>query len=327
MEFFATDLSFEVMQMAKKICTKCGKEKTSAQFISIFSRFFEGSLPICRSCIADMIEEADKSGEGTWNTVDKICQWADIPFIPEEWDKIYEGDGRDAFGTYASVFRNEKYRDLNWKMYDDAYQQLKEENRLTDACEELSAAEQRKLTAKWGPHYDQEELEYLENLHQGLLNSQNIIGALNEDQALKLCKLSLIIEDKIRAGQDISKDLKAYSDLSELANLTVKSVKDANDFSSIGEVFAFLEKRGWKNEYYDDATRDEIDFTIKDIKMWLRYLYVNETGISEEIEQRIENLRISDQISGNKFNEKEFRDYMEDQGSINIEEEEFEVDL
>jgi hypothetical protein len=53
-------------------------------------------------------------------------------------------------------------------------------------------------------------LEYLENLHWGLLNSQNIVGALNEDQALKLCKISLIIEQKMRAGEDFDKDLRAY---------------------------------------------------------------------------------------------------------------------
>lgn len=185
----------------------------------------------------------------------------------------------------------------------------------------------KKLRAKWGMHYDEEEIEYLENLHRGMLNTQNIVGALNEDQALKLCKLSLIIEDKIRAGQDISKDLKAYDDLSKLANLTVKAVKDANDFSSIGEIYAFLEKRGWKNEYYDDTTRDEIDFSIKDIKNWLRYLYVNETGVAEEIEQRIENLKVSDKLSGNTFNEKEFREYMQEQQDHELETEEFELDL
>jgi hypothetical protein len=32
-----------------------------------------------------MIEES----ENKWNTVDKICQWADIPFVPEQWEKIY----------------------------------------------------------------------------------------------------------------------------------------------------------------------------------------------------------------------------------------------
>jgi hypothetical protein len=40
---------------------------------------------------------------------------------------------------------------------------------------------QKKLAQKWGKNYDQDELEYLENLHIGLLNSQNIVGALNED--------------------------------------------------------------------------------------------------------------------------------------------------
>jgi hypothetical protein len=66
------------------------------------------------------------------------------------------------------------------------------------------------MRQKWGHHYDDEDLEYLENLHWGLLNSQNIVGALNEDQALKLCKISLIIEQKMRAGEDFDKDLRAY---------------------------------------------------------------------------------------------------------------------
>lgn len=313
--------------MAKKVCLKCGEEKTSANFIASNSPLqCGGALPICRSCLAALIEEKKKE-EGTWNIVDKICQWGDIPFIPEEWEKIYNGNGKDALGIYFSIFRQQQYKSLNWKQYNDVYLTLLEESRVEDAMPELKENQFRKLQQKWGLHYDEEEIEYLENLHKGLLNSQNIIGALNEDQAMKLCKLSLIIEDKIRAGQDISKDLKAYDDLSKLANLTVAAVKDANDFSSVGEVFAYLEKKGWKNDYYDDTTRDEIDFSIKDIKMWLRYLYVNETGIAEEIEQRIENLKLSDQLSGNNFDEKEFRDYMSEQGLDMGELEQFEVDL
>lgn len=189
---------------------------------------------------------------------------------------------------------------------------------------ELRAAELEKQRRKWGEEYDAQELEYLENLHQGLLNSQNIVGALNEDQALKLCKISLIIEQKIRTNADFSKDLKAYDDLSKLANLTPKAVKDANEFNSVGEVFAYLEKRGWVNEYYDETVRDEADFTIKDIKFWLQYLYVNETGVAEEIEQRIQNLKDAAALTGDNFDEREFRDYMKEQGNERIEED-FEV--
>jgi len=99
-----------------------------------------------------------------------------------------------------------------------------------------------------------------------------------------LCKISLIIEQKIRDGSDFSKDLKAYDDLSKLANLTPKAIKDANEFNSTGEIFAYLEKLGWVNKFYDGAVRDEADYTAKDIKYWLQYLYVNETGVAEEIE-------------------------------------------
>lgn len=213
-------------------------------------------------------------------------------------------------------------------MYNEAYRVLNEENRVEDALPAYREKQKKQLLAKWGQQYDDSELEYLENLHQGLLNSQNIAGALMEDQALKLCKLSLIIEIKMREGADFSRDLKAYDDLLKSSNLSPKVIKDANEFSSVGEVFAYLEKKGWVNPYYDEVNRDEVDFSIKDIKYWLQYLYVNETGVAEEIEHRIENLKAAAALSGQKFDKQEFLKYMQDQGSAPIDmEEEFEVDI
>lgn len=313
--------------MALKKCQRCGEEKTLANYIAVNNSIIHGgSLPICRQCLAKQLDKANQEGE-LWNVMDKICQWADVPFVPEEFDKIYEGHGRDAIGFYISMFRGKPYDSLDWKMYNEVYLQLKEENRVEDALPDVRASLRKKMQQKWGRNYDDEQLEYLENLHQGLLNSQNIVGALNEDQALKLCKISLIIEEKIRAGEEFDKDLKAYDSLSKLANLTPKIVKDANEFNSTGEIFAYLEKKGWINKYYDGAVRDEADYTAKDIKLWLQYLYVNETGVAEEIEQRIENLKISAQLQGKKFDENEFREYMAQQGSAPLEEEDFKVDL
>ena len=191
--------------MARKICQKCGEEKSTAQYIACKSIIHGGSLPICRDCLSKIIAAAPP--EENWNTVDKLCQWADIPFVPDEWAKIYKGHGKDAFGVYASIFREEQYKTLDWGMYNEVYLQIEEEQRVTDAIPTIKQHEERKLRQKWGQNYDKSELEYLENLHQGLLNSQNIVGALNEDQALKLCKISLIIEQKIRDGSDFSKDL------------------------------------------------------------------------------------------------------------------------
>lgn len=313
--------------MAVKTCVRCKEEKTLAHFIAVNSIIHQGTLPICRECLAKQIAAATKEEGTSWNIADKMCQWADVPFIPEEWDKIYAANGRDALGVYISIFRSQPYSGLTWKQYNDVYKVCAEENRLEDAMPTIKEGKMRKLRKKWGERYDDFELEYLENLHEGLLNSQNVVGALNEDQALKLCKISLIIENKIAAQEDFSRELKSYDDLSKLANLTPKAVKEANEFNSFGEVFAYLEKKGWVNQFYDNATRDEVDYSMKDIKYWLQYLYVNETGVADEIDHRIEQLKIAASLSGTKFDEEEFRNYMKEQGQIHMEEDEFEVDI
>lgn len=309
--------------MASKKCSKCAIEKTTAHYIAVNSKFHNGSLPICRECIGQMISNEKDEGN-KWNLVNKLCQWADIPFIPEEWDKIYCTKGKDAFGIYCSIFRSEPYNTVDWNMYNEVYLQLKEEQRLEDAIPTLKEKQMNDLRKKWGMSYDDEQLGYLESLHQGLITSQNIVGALNEDQALKLCKISLIIEEKIRAGVDFDKDLRAYDSLAKLSNLTPKNVKEANEFDSFGEVFAYLEKAGWMNKYYDGAVRDEVDNTEKNIKNWLRYLYVNESGVAEEIEERINNLKVAAELEDEEFDENEFRQYMDEQ---NIEQEDFKIEL
>lgn len=294
--------------MASKICTKCKDEKTTAHFIAVNSLLHSGSLPICRECLAKMISSAPEKER--WNVIDKICQWADVPFLPGEWEKLYQANGKDTLGVYIAIFRTEQYKTLDWMTYNNVYLQLLEEGHVEDAIPELREKRLQDWRRKWGMGYDEEQLEYLENLHLGLINSQNVVGALNEDQALKLCKISLIIEEKIRGGIDFTKDLKAYDELAKLSNLTPKNVKDANEFDSFGEVYAYLEKTGWQNKYYDGAVRDEVDNTEKNIKNWVRYLYINETGIAEEIEQRINNLKVAAELEGEEFDEIGFRDYL-----------------
>lgn len=311
--------------MASKVCYKCKEEKTFAHYIAINSPLFSGSLPICRECLSKMIEKAEETEK--WNVVNKICQWADIPFLPGEWQKIYAANGNQAIGVYIAIFRDREYSNLDWSQYNEAYQQLQEEQHLEDAIPELREKKLTDLQTKWGANYDEEELTYLENLHRGILNSQNVVGALNEDQALKLCKISLIIEDKIRAGADFKNELKAYDELSKLSNLTPKNVKEANEFDSFGEVFAYLEKLGWKNPYYQGAVKDEVDNTEKNIKNWLRYLYVNESGVAEEIEERIRNLKIAAELEDIDFDEDELRKYIKQQEKEDEEDEDFQLEL
>jgi len=80
--------------------------------------------------------------------------------------------------------------------------------------------------------------------------------------------ISLELESRIRAGADFDKLLTSYDKLVKVAEFTPKNAKNASDFDSVGELFRWLEKRGWKNKFFDGVTRDIVDETIKNIQSY-----------------------------------------------------------
>lgn len=249
---------------------------------------------------------------------------ADVPFVPEKWQEIYNSKGADGFGPYCAIFRAKEYSELDWKQYNDVYVQLEEQQRMEDAMPQLKEENLRKKKELWGMNYDEEEIAYLENLYRGIADSHNIVDDLNEDQARKLCKISLLMDENIRAGLDIDKLAKTYETITKLANLEPKDIKDGKEFESVGEVFAYLEKLGHKVPRLDPYPKDEVDTYMNKTMMWLRYLYSTETNIGEEIDRRIENLKIADKLEGNDY---DWNSYEAAEKEFEKTEEEFEVNL
>ena len=104
------------------------------------------------------------------------------------------------------------------------------------------------------------------------------------------------LDSRIREGTDFDKMLASYEKLVKAAEFTPKNVKNAGDFDSIGELVKWLEKRGFRNTFYDDVTRDIVDETIKNIQNYNQRLYTNESGIGEEITRRIEALKNAQEL-------------------------------
>ena len=50
------------------------------------------------------------------------------------------------------------------------------------------------------------------------------------------------------------------------------------------------------NRFYDGETRDVVDETIKNIQSWNQRLYTNESGIGDEITQRIRALKTAAEL-------------------------------
>ena len=287
-----------------KKCNRCGGSFGPENFSpsrSIFCK--DGYLPICNTCLNNFLKENDFN----WRDVDKICQYADIPFIPKEWERLREMTDEDSlFSTYATIFQGEEYEGLGWDSYYEQFKNLKEVGLIEDELPKLRDEKFKKLREKWGGNYDDEDLIYLEGLYTGLLATQNVNGALQVDQAQKICKISFEIDSRIREGADFDKLLTSYDKLVKTAEFTPKNVKNATDFDSVGELFRWLEKRGWKNKFYDNVTRDIVDETMKNVQNFTQRLYTNETGISEEIDRRVAALQSAKELEDYYDTNKEY---------------------
>lgn len=264
-------------------CARCNKALPPTAFPRTKSIFFPtGYLPLCGRCIDDFLE---KNGH-SWEAIDKVCQLTDIPFMPAEIIKMEETASDNWFIAYSEVMQGAEYEGVFWGDLNKEFERLRERDLIEYELPLIAEEKRRVLQEKWGA-YDDEELRYLERFLTGLYQSQNVIGALQEDQAMKLAKISLQMDSYIREGnKDIDKLMGTYDKLIKAAEFTPKNAKNATDFDSVGELYRWLEKTGFVNRLYDDVDRDIVDSTLTNYKQFVRRLYIDESSMTEEIAAR-----------------------------------------
>lgn len=301
--------------MVKRKCLECdmeynlggkgGTAGTTSKFLPTNNFLFDGYLPICNYCIEKRIKEVYEKEEmklSYWNFLDEFCQLLNIGFNPSLWEKLAKTHKYKTFIVYANMMRETETEKINWGELNKKYLRL-EKDALENKIPEIKEEKVRALQEKWGANYCEEELVYLEELYKGILSSQNVNGDLQVDNAKKICKISLLLDQRIRQGDDFDKLLASYDRLVKIADFTPKSSRNAGDFDSVGELFAWLEKRGWQNKFYDGVTNDIVDNTIKNFQSYVRNLYINETSISEEIDRRLEALKNIANLENNYYDE------------------------
>ena len=312
-----------------KACAHCAGSFGPEGFAPTKSIFYpDGVITICNDCIDKMIN----TQEGDWGFVNKLCQMVDIPFVPKEWQKIVDMNPVGAFYVYAQIFQTSEYDGIGWSDYFEAFRTLREQQKLEEELPGLAEQKKEELRKKWGYNYDDEALAYLDDLYKGLLNTQNVNGKLQKDQAEKICKISYEIDCRIKEGSDFDKLLASYDKLVKAADFTPKNVKNINDFDTCGELLKWLEKTGWENGYYNNVPRDVVDETIANIQAFNQRLYTNESGIGEEITRRLEGLKQAQKLEQGDYystgSEIEDLDQYEVDGYDKLfKDEEFNIDL
>ena len=199
------------IDFSSKKCVCCGQMKDSFSYLRTKSFMYPtGYVDVCIDCLGDRLEKLDFD----WNVMDKICQYLDIPFELDKFEELRQThSAADLLKAYNLIYFSDEYDELDWSSYQEAYRELNAAGALDEVVPGLTDEKRRKLQEKWGHNYDGEALQYLENLYDGLLLTQNINGALQGDQALKICKISYEIDCRIREGADFDKLLASYDKL------------------------------------------------------------------------------------------------------------------
>ena len=277
-------------KLLSKTCTKCGTYMTGASYYATKSKFFpDGQLPICKLCLREML------AEGNWKEVDRFCQWANFPFMPDKWAPLFKELGEKALDSYVNTYclGSEGLTTLSWDEMQKEWLKAMAAGDWKDKMPAMNEAQVRELKREWGDSYKTDELIYMDNYLKGMYTTHNIITEQQRDAARTLAKLSVRISQKIEAGLDIDKDIASYDKEMKIGDFSTSSAKNISDFESVGELVMYLEKTGWNNPYYQAPAKDVVDETIANMQSYLRRLVMGETNLKESVEQRMSQIGIN----------------------------------
>lgn len=100
-------------------CEKCNRTMSAEQFYGSnnLEKYPEGKLKQCKKCVSMHVDNFNP------DTYLWILQECDVPYVPQEWDKLLASYGRDKskltgmtiLGRYLSKMKLKQYRDYRWE--------------------------------------------------------------------------------------------------------------------------------------------------------------------------------------------------------------------
>lgn len=128
----------------------------------------------------------------------------------------------------------------------------------------------------------------LDSIYTRTIKANNIINPLQKEAVKALCKLHIEMDEAIaakdaKALKDYSTSYKALAEQADLENM-IQETK-TSDITTVAELYDFMEKSGFKPNFYDGFDRDEVDRAIKDITETNRRLVLESTGLQPLLEE------------------------------------------
>ena len=275
------------------VCGKCKIDKPITEFVPTKSPFHPKDRSLmCLTCLEKLVDPKDL------NQVDKMCQWLDIPFFVNEWTRIWNAAKERTLHVYVKLLSdNPSYTSLDWSTVNEKWQDAETCGTLIDNVPIVAEGWRREMIRKWpsDQERDDEDYHYLENFYNDLCTTQNLVSATQRDDAKRLCEVGLLATKKIRAGLDAKNEMAIYHNIVKTEGFEPKNAKNIGDFDSVGELYTWLEKRGWKPKWHTEP-QDSVDFTIKNIQKYLQRLVAGEGALADQVENRRKQLELANRL-------------------------------
>jgi hypothetical protein len=221
----------------------------------------------------------------------------------DQWTKFYKSAKERTLHLYAKMIdeRRSSYNfNLDWQRMNEQWREEQDLGTLQDFLDGASEAFMMRMRRKWPSEVDRtiEDYHYLEDLYNDLLATQNLVTATQRDDAKRLCEVGLIINQKLRAGLDAKNEMAMYHNIIKAEGFEPKNSRNLGDFDSVGEIFTWLAKRGWKPKWHEEP-QDSVDFTMKCMQDHLKRLVQNESSIGDQVENRRKQLELAERLERN----------------------------
>lgn len=202
----------------KKECDNCHKELVTTQFYNTNSVLsVDGKLNICKICVKSMLDY------NKIETVYKILQLLDIPFIYSYWRTAKENNPEDPWSRYITMANSKinEFKKGTWKdskFEPDSINPVRlNMNQTIINSNHFDVTSE--MVLKWGSKYEPEDYYELENFYNEMMRTNTIETTQDMVYLKKLAIISLKMDKELEEGN--------YDEAKKLGDLFSKYMADS----------------------------------------------------------------------------------------------------
>lgn len=270
------------MNESFRVCAECGKRQPIELYLPTSNRSLynkNGSSYICADCIANKVDR------NKLETIDKLCQFLDLPFDADKWIDMEKKTEKliPLLIDYCNEMKNDVYEDNNWYTYNQMWEKCREYGSVMDKLTSIHHDLLLYLQKKWGKmeRFELEDYLRMEEYERHTLSHYPFKDEARRDMVRKLAKLSAIADNAMSHGdtKEATTVLQSYNTLMRELGISTETSDDENTIESLSELVAYLEKTGFLLNYKITENRDIVDKTIANYEQYVKRLFTdnNET--------------------------------------------------